>query len=117
MNCEAGTLMPVASGSLPRSVDASLRHRQAISRFDSNNAIARITRCPSRAGVVMPELGEEFGPDGMSGRRGLSTRIFITGVGVPEQDHQSLSLPGTSLRARQIFPPLYVLVDARGLLA
>jgi hypothetical protein len=95
MHCAADTLAPIASDPLPRSVDASLRHCQAISRFDSNNAMARITRCPSRAGVVATELAEEFGLHGMIGR-GLSRRMLITGAGVSEQEHQSFSLRGTS---------------------
>src|SRR5271154_452059 len=59
MPCDGGASMPVAPDSLPRSVDASLRHRQATSRFDSKQVIARISRCPARAEA--------------------STRMFLTG--------------------------------------
>src|ERR1700677_21284 len=79
MLCDGGALVPIASDSLPGSVDASLRHRQATSRFDSNNVIARITRCLTRAEAGATELGEGFGRDRMIGPCALSIRMFITG--------------------------------------
>jgi hypothetical protein len=70
MLCEGGALMPIASDSPPRSVEASLKQHQAISRFDSKNAIARITRCPARTEV---ELRPEFTRGGVIEARVLST--------------------------------------------
>src|SRR5271170_169098 len=79
MLCDGRALVPIASDSLPRSVDASLRHRQATSRFDTNNVIARVTRCPTRTEAAAADLGEGFGRAGMIAPSALSPRMFITG--------------------------------------
>ena len=54
-----------------------LRQRQAKLRFDSNNAIARITSCPARAEGRATELREVLERGGMIGPRALSTRMFV----------------------------------------